>query len=81
MMGMNKKQYEECFDRLDKYVFSRDLAVKEDWYDLLKYHQQQLQAYKNKEDKLRKTLQKHTPANEDIILYEIKQIPDEGSEE
>lgn len=41
---------EECFDRLDKYVFSRDMAVKEDWYDLLNYHQAQLQAYKDKED-------------------------------
>ena len=51
---MNKKDYEECLDRLDKYVFGRDMAVKEDWYDLLNYHQAQLQAYKDKEKEIRR---------------------------
>lgn len=51
---MNKENYEECFDRLDKYVFSRDMAVKDDWYYLLNYHRKQLQAYKEKEKEIRR---------------------------
>lgn len=48
-----KDEYKKCFNRLDKYVFSKDMAVKDDWYCLLNYHKQQLQAYKDKEDKIR----------------------------
>lgn len=85
---MNKKDYEECLDRLDKYVFGRDMAVKEDWYDLLNYHKAQLQAYKEKEynlrDKLEKSLDSYDPIEnkDDLIRYwcvtDILQILNEG---
>lgn len=73
---MNEKNYEGLRKQLDNGSLDipSQITILEIAYNL----EHQLQTYKDKEEKLRKTLKKHTPANEDIILYEIKQILNEG---
>lgn len=78
---MNKEEYKKTFERLDKYVFSKDYEVKDDWYYLLNYHQQEISKLQTNWNELKEYCKNNYYGTTTVGILDKMQELEEGKDE